>query len=175
MILAVSGSRRARGERLPGRRNPVNLIEETDRRQQRLWRVLLVALLLALALLTVRYLFGTVYQEHGLNSRPIGIAVLGLTVVFVITMLVACVRLGLIAARAKADPRLREALLDDELVQRHLAQSWKAGFIGAVATPFVFLLISSFHPFDDLLLVALTTGSVGAGAFLTAFHVKSST
>jgi hypothetical protein len=150
-----------------------NLIEETDRQQQKHWRLLLAALFLAMVLLTVRYLFGAVFEEHELNSRPIGIALLSVTVALLIPTLVAVVRLGLLAAKASADPRLREALIDNELVKLHLAQSWKAAFLWAVATPFLFLLISSFHPIDDLLLVALTTANVGCGAFLISFYLKS--
>jgi len=150
-----------------------NPIEETDRRQQRHWRILLVAFLVLSALLVVRYTFGTVFEEHELNSHPVGIAVLVASVALVIVMLVAVVRLGLLAVEARADPRLREALIDDELVKLHLARSWKAAFTGAVATPFVFLLISSFHPIEDLLLVALSTAGVGSGAFLISFYVKT--
>jgi hypothetical protein len=150
-----------------------NPIEETDRRQRGYRRILLVAFLVLSTLLVVRYVFGTVLEEHELNSHPVGIAVLAVSVALVIVMLVAVVRLGLLAAEARADPRLREALIDDELVKLHITQSWKAAFIGAVATPFVFLLISSFHPIEDLLLVALSTAGVGSGAFLISFHVKT--
>lgn len=150
-----------------------NLIEETDRQQQKHWRLLLAAFLLLMVLLIVRYVFGTVFAEQDLNSRPIGIAVLVVSVALTITMLVAGVRLGLLAARTAADPRLREALVDNELVRLHLAESWKAAFIAAVTTPFVFLLISSFHPINDLLLVALSTANVGCGAFLISFYLKS--
>jgi hypothetical protein len=150
-----------------------NLIEQTDRQQQRYWRGYLITFFLAVVLLIVRYLFGTVFAEHELNSRPIGILVLVASVALLATMLVLVVRLGMLKARAAADPELKEALIDNELVRLHLAQSWKAAFIGAVTTPFVFLLISTFHPFDDLLVVALSTASVGAGVFLVTFYLKS--
>ena len=150
-----------------------NPIEEVDKQQQRYWGLFLIAFLLLSILLTVRYLFGTVFGKHELNSRPIGVAVLVVSVALAITMLVVIVRLGLLAARAGADPALRAALIDNELVSLYLAQSWKAGFIGAVATPFIFLLISSFHPINDLLLIALATANVGCGAFLISFFLKS--
>jgi hypothetical protein len=150
-----------------------NFIEETDRQQQKLWRLFLFAVFLLVALLIVRYLFGTVFAGQELNTRPIGIAVLVVSVALVVTMLVLVVRLGILAAQAKADPELREALIDNELVKWHLAQSWKAGFIGAVATPFSFLLISWFYPINDALLVALATVAAGSGAFLTSFYLRS--
>jgi hypothetical protein len=150
-----------------------NIIEEADRQQRRLWTRFLLAFFLAMALLIVRHLFGTVYEEHGLNSRPIGIVVLVASVALVITLIVLVGKLALLSLRANADPRLREALVDNELVKWHLAQSWKAGFIGAIATPFAFLLLSSLYPFNDLLLVALATVAVGSGAFLTSFYLRS--
>lgn len=151
----------------------MNIIEETDRQQRRLWTRFLLAFFLAVALLIVRHLFGTVFEEHGLNSRPIGTVVLVASVALVVAMAVLVAKLALVSLRANADPRLKEALIDNELVKWHLAQSWKAGFIGAIATPFAFLLLSSLHPIDDLLLVALTTVAIGAGAFLTSFYLRS--
>jgi hypothetical protein len=150
-----------------------NIIEEADRQQRKLWTRFLLAFFLAIALLIVRHLFGTVFEEHELNSRPIGIVVLVASLALVVAMAVLVVKLALVSLRANADPRLREALIDNELVKWHLAQSWKAGFIGALATPFAFLLLSSLHPIDDLLLVALTTVAIGAGAFLTSFYLRS--
>jgi hypothetical protein len=151
-----------------------NTIEEIDRQQLRLWRWALIFFFLAWVLLIVRYFSGTILGERTLSSGPVGIAMLAATIVLLALLVGLIFKLGRLAARAKADPRLREALIDNELVKWHLAQSWKAGFLGAVATPFVFLLASSFYPMDDLLLVALTTAAVGSGAFLTAFHLRSS-
>jgi hypothetical protein len=151
-----------------------NVIEEADRRQLRLWRWTLLSFLLAWALLLVRYLLGTVFKEQALNSSPIGVTVLVATVVLLVVAVALITQLARLAARAKADPQLREALIDNELVKWHLAQSWKAGFLGAIATPFIFLLIDTVYPIDDPLLVALTTAMVGSGAFLTSFHLRSS-
>ena len=150
-----------------------NLIEETARQQHKYWKGFLIAWFLANALLIVRYLFGTVFKEYELNSRSIGIVVLTVTVILVLTAVFFVAKLYLLFGRAKSAPQLKEALLDNELSKLYVLQSWKAGFIGAVATPFVFLLISSVHPINDLLLVALSTCSVGSGAFLISFYLKS--
>jgi hypothetical protein len=151
-----------------------NIIEEADRQQQRCWLGFLSCFFLLLVLLIVRYLFGTAFSEYELNSSPVGIAVLVISIALLITMIVLLVRLGLLSARAKSDPELREALIDNELVKLHLAQSWKTAFIAAAVTPFAFLLMSSFHPIDDPLLVAFATPIIGSGAFLTSFYLKSS-
>ena len=150
-----------------------NLIEETERQQLRCWKGFLVAWFLAIALLTVRYLFGSVFKEHELNSRPIGIVLLVITVILLLTTFFFVVRLNLLRGRAKTDPRLKEALIDNELNNLYVLESWKAGFICAVATPFAFLLISSVYSINDLLLVALSTCAFGSGAFLTSFYLKS--
>ena len=150
-----------------------NLIEETERQQLEYFKRSLTAWFLAIALLIVRHLFGTVFKEYDLNSRPIGIVVLAITVILMLTVLFFVAKLYLLFVRAKADPQLKEALLDNELSKLYILESWKAGFIGAVATPFAFLLISSIHPINDLLLVVLSTCAFGSGAFLTSFYLKS--
>lgn len=150
-----------------------NPIEVIDKRQQRYWRGFLMAFFLLMALLIVRYLFGTVYKEHELNARPIGIVVLVVSLVLLVILLSFIVKLGLLRSRAAADPQLRAALIDNELTKFHLTQSWKSAFLGAVATPFLFLFVSLFHPIHDLLLVALATAAVGSGTFLTSFYLKS--
>jgi hypothetical protein len=151
-----------------------NLIEKTERLQLKYWKGCLIAWFLAIALLIVRHLFGTVFKQHELNSQPIGIMVLTITVILLLTVLFFVVKLYLLFVRAKADPQLKEALIDNELSKLYILQSWKAAFIGAVVTPFAFLLISSFHQINDLLLVALSTCAVGSGAFLISFYLKSS-
>jgi hypothetical protein len=151
-----------------------NPIEETARQQHKYWKGLLIAWFLAMALLIVRHLFGSVFKEYGLNSRPIGIVVLAVTVGLVLTALFFVLKLSQLKGKVKSDPQLKEALLDNELSKLYVLESWRPAFIGAVATPFAFLLISSVHPINDLLLVALSTCAVGSGAFLTSFYLKSS-
>ena len=150
-----------------------NLIEKTERQQLKYWKITLIAWFLAMVLLIVRHLFGTVFKEYELNSRPIGIVVLTVNVILLLTVMFFVVKLYLLFLKAKSDPQLKEALIDNELSKLYILQSWKAGFIGAVATPFAFLLISVIHPTNDLLLVALSTCAVGSGAFLTSFYLKS--
>ena len=150
-----------------------NLIEETERQQLKYQKVTLIAWFLAMVLLIVRHLFGTVFKEYELNSRPIGIVVLTVNVILLLTVWLFVVKLYLLFVRVKSDPQLKEALIDNELSKLYILQSWKPAFIAAVATPFAFLLISSVHPINDLLLVALSTCAIGSGAFLTSFYLKS--
>jgi hypothetical protein len=128
---------------------------------------------LVVALLVVRYVFGTALREHD-SAEIVRTLTAIVSVVLLVVMIVYLVKLGRLKARAAADPELKEALIDNELVKLHLTQSYKAGFIAASVTPFAFLLISTLlYPTDDLLMVALATPSIGSGAFLISFYLKS--
>ena len=87
-----------------------NPIEETNRRQQKHWRVFLICFWLLVGALIVRYLFGTALREHGLNSHPVGIALLIGSLALCVTLLYQVFRLYRLARRVAADPHLREAL-----------------------------------------------------------------
>ena len=150
-----------------------NLIEESERKLQKYFRRLLIAFSLAVALLAVRAVFYYGFNEYNLNSQPIGIAILIATIIVLAIAVRYVVLLGRLKSRIGANPQLKEALIDDELTKLHAVQSWRSAFIGAVATPFVFLLISTYHPFCDLLTVALTTGIVGSGAYLISYYWKN--
>ena len=90
-----------------------NLIEETARQQHKYWKGSLIAWFLAMALLFVRHLFGSVFKEYELNSRPIGIVILTVTVILLLMVLFFVVKLYLLKGRAKSDPQLKEALIDN--------------------------------------------------------------
>ena len=152
-----------------------NLIEETEGKRQRYFRRFLVAFSLAVVLLTIRAVFYYGFNEYDLNSRPIGMAILITTIiVFVFTVYYVAMLVRLMS-RIRANPQLKEALIDDELARLHAVESWRSAFVGAVVTPFIFLLISTYHPFCDLLTVAFATAIVGTGAYLISYHRKSRT
>ncbi len=148
-------------------------IEETDRKLREYWRGFLVALCIGVGLLAVRALFYYAFSAHDLNSQPIGVVVLIATIVALIIAFYFLVRLGRLKAKINSDPQLREALAEEELTLLRATESWKIAFIGAVATPWVFLIISTFSPFCDILTIALSTSIVGSAAYLIAFYRKS--
>jgi hypothetical protein len=149
-----------------------NLIEEIDRKQRRLFKGFLIAFFLALALLVVRAIFYYGLGEYELNSQPIGIAVLVVTIITVVIAAYFVIMLGILKSKINSDPKLREALIENELAKLYAVESWRSAFIGAVVTPFVFLFISSFYTFCDLLTVALTTAVVGSATYLVSFNIK---
>lgn len=150
-----------------------NPIEVTAKQQQKCWRGFLIAFFLTVALLAVRALFYYAFGEYDLNAQPIGTVVLIATIIALIIQVFFLVKLGRLKSKVGADPQLREAILEDELSRLYALQSWKPAFMGAIATPFGFLLISSFYPFCDLLTVSFTTIIVGSATYLTSYYVKS--
>jgi hypothetical protein len=148
-------------------------IEKADSQQRKYLKGFLAAFCLSVVLLAVRALFYYGFNEYDLNSKPIGIAVLVATIVGLITAVYFLAMLSRLKIRINADPKLKEALIDDELTKLHAVESWKPAFIGAVATPYAFLIVSSFYPFHDLLTIAFTTSIVGFGAYLISYYLKS--
>lgn len=146
-----------------------NPIEQADREQQKYWRRLLIAFFSLIVLLAVRYLFGSVFKQYQLNSHPIGVLVLLLSVTQLIVMLTYIVKLRRLQVRMMSNPRLREALVDNEFVKSQVAGSWKAGFVGAASTPLVLVLLSVKDP----LVLAFTTPIVGSAAFLISLYLRN--
>ena len=150
-----------------------NPIEVADKQQRKYWKGFLTAFCIAIALLAVRALFYYGFGEYELNSRPIGIVVLIVTIVMFILQVYFLIKLGRLKGKIRTDSQLKEAILEDELTKLNAIKSWLPAFIAAVATPFGFLLISSFYPFCDLLTVALSTALIGSGAYLVSYYLRN--
>ena len=78
---------------------------------------------------------------------------------------------AILARKIRQDPLLDEAL-NNEMVQSLETQSWKAAYIGAIATTSFFALVGFVYPVCDLVLVALTSVVAGAGANRATFYFK---
>ena len=150
-----------------------NMIEQVEKTQQRTWKRCLIALVLLEVLLIFRYSLYLMSNEQNYNRHPIAVIVLILSVILLIVLIALVLKLGRLKSQIMKDPQLKAALIDNELIKKQFAESWQIGFIGAVATPFAFLVVNSFAPVNDLLLVALTTAAAGSVSFLLAFYVKS--
>lgn len=142
-------------------------IEFVDKLRMRYLRWHLIGVALFLLLSVTRFFF----RHGGLNSQPIGMAVLlGLTTALLI-MAISTVGLALLARSIKDDPALEEAL-NNELVAALETQSWKAAFLAVVATAVFFALVGFFYPVKDPVLVALTSIVAGAGAYRANFYFR---
>jgi len=142
-------------------------IERLDRLRLRYLGAYLSFSGVALVLFLVRFFF----YAYGLNGSPAGMAVLIGLFVTVPASGLCVLGQGLLWARIRKDPRLKEAL-DDELLRAIEAQAWKAAYVGSAATVLFFAIASSMVHVCDGVTIALTTILVGAIAQRAAFYVK---
>lgn len=142
-------------------------IERLDRMRMRYLEWYLIGIVLFLILSLIRYFF----RLGDLNAQPIGVVVLAGLFLCVGLIAFSTYKSAILARKIKGDPLLEEALYN-EMVQSLETQSWKAAFIGAIATTSFFALVGFIYPICDLVLVALTSIVVGAGANRATFYFK---
>jgi uncharacterized membrane protein len=146
-----------------------NPIEQAEKKQQKYWRRFLIALFSLIVLLFVRFLLGSVFREHELNSHPIGIVILLLSAMLLIVLLTYIVKLRRLQSQITSVPQLREALVDNEFIKSNVAASWKVGFCCAVPTPLLLVLLSVKDP----LVIAFATPIVGSVAFIVSLYLRN--
>ena len=142
-------------------------IESLDRKRIKLLELHLVGFFLFLVFSTTRFFF----RKGDLNSMPIGIVVLAGAILGVLIVAFSTLRLGMLHNQIKNNPALKEALYN-ELVQSIACESWRAAYIGAVASTVFFAIVCFFYPVYDAVLVALNSIVTGAGAYQLYFYVK---
>lgn len=142
-------------------------VEHLDRRRMKLLEWYLVSFAVFLLLMLVRFFF----RAEGLNSQPIGIAVLAGLIVTVLVQAGTALGQALLARRIRSDPGL-DAALNNELIQSLETQSWRAAYFGAAATTVFFAIVSFFYPVCDPVLIALTAIITGFGAYQGTFYFK---
>jgi hypothetical protein len=142
-------------------------IESLDRRRMRLLEWYLVSFLLFLFLTLARFFF----RAEGLNSQPIGIAVLAGLIATLLLQAGSALGAALLARRIRSDPSL-EAALNNELIQSLETQSWRAAYFGAAGATLFFAIVSFFYPICDPVMIALTTIITGLGAYQATFYFK---
>jgi hypothetical protein len=142
-------------------------IEKLDRRRMRYLEWHLIGLVPFIILTITRYFF----RLGGLNGQPIGYAVLGLLLLSLVAVAASSLGFAGLGNRIKQDPVLKEALYN-ELVQSIEVRSWKAAYLGTIATTLLFAAAWFFYPVNDPVMVALTSIIVGAGAYHTYFYFE---
>ena len=142
-------------------------IELLDRRRMRLLEWYLVSCSVFLLLTIARFFF----RAGGLNSQPIGMAVLAGLIVTLLIQAGTAAGTALLARRMRSDPSL-EAALNNELIQSLEVQSWRAAFFGAAGATLFFAVVSFFYPVYDPVLIALTAIITGFGAYQATFYFK---
>ncbi|MEE9554351.1 MAG: hypothetical protein V3W18_08655 [candidate division Zixibacteria bacterium] len=141
-------------------------IEKMDRARRSYLRGYLVAFVIFVILMFTRFFF----RADNLNREPIGIVVLIGLIITVVIQAYYMMRLSLLQKKIRGNPELKEAL-EYELVRLHELKSWKAAYLAAIATTSFFAIVSFSYPICDLVMVALSSIIIGAGAYRMAFYI----
>jgi hypothetical protein len=140
-------------------------IEILDAKRMRHLEIYILGVGVFIALSVTRYFF----RLGGLNSQPIGVAVLVGLIISLGVISLSTVLSAHFWNRVKYDPTLMDAL-NNELIQVLQLKSWKAAYLGAVGTTLFFAVVTFFYPVSDPMLMALTSIIAGAGAYQATFY-----
>lgn len=142
-------------------------IERLDRNRVRLLEWHLAGFVVFFLFSIIRFFL----RASGLNSAPIGLVVLILSVLGVAVVAGSTSGLALINRRLKLEPALGEALNNDYIrsIER---SSWRAAYLGSVASTAFFAVVSFLYPIEDPVLVALNSIITGAGAYQLNFYLQ---
>ena len=142
-------------------------IESLDRRRMKLLEWYLVSFVVFLLLTLARFFF----RAEGLNSQPIGMAVLAGLIVTLLVQAGTAIGIALLAQKIHSDPSL-EAALNNELIRSLETQSWRAAYFGAAGATLFFAIVSFFYPVCDQVMIALTAIITGLGTYQATFYFK---
>ena len=142
-------------------------IEFLDQQRMKYLKWYLVGFIIFMLLMPPRHFF----RLGGLNSEPIGIAVL-IGLILTLLLQVFCLsRSALLEREINKDPRIKAAL-NNELVRSLMTQSWVAAYIGAAGMTVFFAVTWFFYPICDPVTICLVSIAAGAGANRTYFYFK---
>ena len=142
-------------------------IEVLDRKRMSYLKWYLVGFGISLILMLTQFFF----QRDGLNSQPIGIAVLVGVAVTLLLQAICVIRSALLERHILQHPHL-DAALNNELVKSLVAQSWIAAYVATAGMTVFFAITSSFYPVCDPLTISLTSTVAGAGASRAYFYFR---
>lgn len=142
-------------------------IETLDQERMKYLKWYLIGFTIFMVLILTRHFF----RLDGLNSQPIGYAVLTGLILGLLLQAVCMIKSALLERDIHHDPRL-EAALNNELVKSLMTQSWIAAYIGAAGTTLFFAVTWSFYPICDPVTISLTAIAAGAGASRGYFYFR---
>ena len=145
-------------------------IEFLDQQRMKFLKWYLVGFFIFMILILTRYFF----RSSGLNSEPIGIAVLIGSILTLLLQAVCMVRSAQLERNIQKVPDLKAAL-NNEWVQSLTTQSWIAAYIGTSAMTLFFAITWTFYPICDPVMISLTSIVAGAGASRAYFYFKYKT
>jgi hypothetical protein len=142
-------------------------IELLDQKRMTYLKWYLIGFAVFMILMLTRHFF----RWDGLNSQPIGVAVLIGLVVTMLWQAICVIRSALLERDIQRDPRL-EAALNNELVRSLMTQSWVAAYIGCAGMTLFFAITWSFYPICDPVTISLSSIAAGAGASRAYFYFR---
>jgi len=145
-------------------------IEFFDQQRMKYLKWYLIGFAIFMLLMLTRHFF----RLDGLNSQPIGIAVLIGLLATLLLQVICLIKSALLEKDIHQDPRL-EAALNNELVKSLMTQSWIAAYIGSAGMTLFFAITWSFYPICDPVTISLTSIAAGAGASRVYFYFRYKT
>ena len=142
-------------------------IEYLDQQRMKFLKWYLVGFFIFMVLMLTRHFF----RSGGLNSEPIGIAVLVGLILTLLLQAVCVMKSAQLEKNIQKAPHIKAAL-NDELVKSLTTQSWIAAYIGTSAMTLFFAITWSFYPICDPVTISLTSIIAGAGASRAYFYFK---
>ena len=142
-------------------------IELLDQKRMTYLKWYLIGFSVCLTMMLTRHFF----RRSGLNSQPVGNAVLVGAVAALALQVFCVIKSALLERVVHQDPRL-EAALNNELVKSLTTQSWIAAYLGTAAMTLFFAVTSSFYPICDAVSISLTSIVAGAGASRAYFYFR---
>jgi hypothetical protein len=145
-------------------------IEYFDQKRMVWLKWYLIGFIICLTLMLTRHFF----RLSGLNSQPIGTAVLIGAIITLLIQIISVIKAALLEREINGQPHLKAAL-NNELVKSLTTESWVAAYIGACGMTLFFAISSSFYPICDPVTISLTSIVTGAGASRVYFYIKYKT
>ena len=142
-------------------------IEFLDQQRMKFLEWYLLGFAIFMFLMLTRHFF----RLGGLNSQPIGMAVLMGLILTLLLQVICLIKSALLERNIHHDPRLGAAL-NNELVGSLMTQSWIAAYIGSSGMTLFFAITWFFYPICDPVTISLTSIAAGAGASRAYFYIK---
>ena len=142
-------------------------IEFLDQQRMKFLKWYLFGFIIFMVLFLTRHFF----RLDGLNSQPIGTAILIGLIATLLLQVISVIQSALLERNIHKDPCL-EAALNNELVKSLTTQSWVAAYIGTCGMTLFFAITWSFYPICDPVTISLTSIIAGAGASRAYFYFR---
>ena len=142
-------------------------IEFLDHQRMKFLKYYVIGFFTFMLLMLTRYFF----RMSGLNSQPIGTAVLIGWIATLLVQVICVFRLARLEREIHQDPRL-ESALNNEMVKSLNTQAWIAAYLGSIGMTLFYAITSSFYPICDPVTISFSAIIAGAGTHRAYFYFR---